>query len=108
MKEYFNTLIKQLKPIKEKLFNPKTAKIFRITYSVVWNLILIGIICFILAVSLGLGVGAGYFASLVKDEYPRSYEELKKISIIMKNRLNYILPMMSFSGIFGRILSGKK
>lgn len=78
MKEYFNTLIKQLKPIKEKLFNPKTAKIFRITYSVVWNLILIGIICFILAVSLGLGVGAGYFASLVKDEYPRSYEELKK------------------------------
>lgn len=56
MKEYFNTLIKQLKPIKEKLFNPKTAKIFRITYSVVWNLILIGIICFILAVSLGLGL----------------------------------------------------
>src|SRR5690606_23110902 len=32
----------------------------------------------ILGVALVLGVGAGYFASLVKDEYPRTYEEMKK------------------------------
>lgn len=78
MKKYSKLSIGTLKSFKEVLSNPKTAKIFRITYSVIWNLILISIIFFILAVSFGVGMGAGYFASLVKDEYPRSYEELKK------------------------------
>lgn len=92
LKEYWDRLIKKLAPLKEKLypiyektkpvrealFNEKTAKAFRITYDVVWNLILIFIIVLVLGVSLVLGVGAGYFASLVKDEYPRSYEEMKK------------------------------
>ncbi|WP_067727512.1 transglycosylase domain-containing protein [Oceanobacillus damuensis] len=57
----------------------KTGKIqrsSRITYDVVWNVILfflvIGLVFFIF---VG-GIGAGYFASLVKDEPIRSYETM--------------------------------
>ncbi|NCU16991.1 transglycosylase domain-containing protein [Pallidibacillus pasinlerensis] len=78
LKEKLNPIINKTKPIKEALFNEKSAKAFRITYDVVWNLILVFTILSILGVALVLGVGAGYFASLVKDEYPRTYEEMKK------------------------------
>ncbi|WP_084034705.1 transglycosylase domain-containing protein [Anaerobacillus alkalilacustris] len=55
----------------------KIFKSFRITYQVVWNLLLIFIICFVsLALFVG-GAGAGYFASLVMDEEIRSKEEMK-------------------------------
>lgn len=78
MREFFNTWLTKMKPIKETLVNPKTAKIFRITYSVIWNFILIFLIFLIIGGALGFGIGAGYFASLIKDEHPRTYEELKK------------------------------
>ena len=55
-----------------------TKKIARISYSVVWNLFLIFIIISILGLSFAGGVGAGYFAALVKDEPVRSKEELRK------------------------------
>src|SRR5699024_8455528 len=49
----------------------------RVTYDVAWNIILIFIVVIgILAVFAG-GVGAGYFASLVKDEPIPSYEEME-------------------------------
>src|SRR5699024_8271961 len=52
----------------------------RVTYVVAWNILLILIvIAGILAVFAG-GVGAGYFASLVKDEPIPSYKE-KEIDI---------------------------
>ena len=60
------------------LKNNKTKKIARISYLVTWNLTLIFIIVSILGFSFAGGVGAGYFAALVKDEPVRSKEELKK------------------------------
>ena len=50
----------------------------RITYDVVWNVILFFIIIGVMGVFFAGGVGAGYFASLVKDEPIRSYEEMEK------------------------------
>src|SRR5690625_1951691 len=50
----------------------------RITYDIVWNVILFFIIVGTITVIFAVGVGAGYFASLVKDEPVRDYEEMKK------------------------------
>lgn len=76
--EKIKPVTNKLKPIKDAIINRKTAMIFNITYSVLWNLILIFIIVLVLVVALGAGVGAGYFASLVKDEEPRSYDDMRK------------------------------
>lgn len=51
---------------------------FRISYDVIWNIILFFIIIGFISLFLGLGVGAGYFASLVKDEPIRSHESMEK------------------------------
>lgn len=56
----------------------KARKSVRVTYGVVWNLFLIFIIITILGLGFAGGAGAGYFASLVKDEPVRSYESLQK------------------------------
>ncbi|WP_087971936.1 transglycosylase domain-containing protein [Oceanobacillus rekensis] len=57
----------------------KTGKVqrsSRITYDVAWNIILFGLVVgFVLLIFAG-GVGAGYFASLVKDEPLRSKETM--------------------------------
>ena len=45
---------------------------------VIWNLSSFSFILIILGVSFAGGLGAGYFASLVKDEPIRSYESMKK------------------------------
>lgn len=58
--------------------NKKTIKGARITYHVIWNLFLIFLIVIVLGSAFAGGVGAGYFASLVKDEPIRSYKNLKK------------------------------
>lgn len=58
--------------------NKKTVKGASITYQVVWNLTLLFIILVVLGGAFAGGVGAGYFASLVKDEPIRSYESMKK------------------------------
>src|SRR5690625_4861603 len=50
----------------------------RITYEVVWNVILFFIIIGAIGIFFAGGVGAGYFVSLVKDEPVRSYESMKK------------------------------
>ncbi|MGO4888736.1 transglycosylase domain-containing protein [Anaerobacillus sp. MEB173] len=54
------------------------AKGFRITYKVLWNLSLLFIVFAIMAVFFVGGAGAGFFASLVKDEKILSYDEMKK------------------------------
>ncbi len=51
---------------------------FRITSQVVWNLLLIFMIIGLMSVFFVGGAGAGYFASLVKDEPIRSYGEMKE------------------------------
>jgi penicillin-binding protein len=43
-----------------------------------WNFILIFFTIVILCISFGVGLGAGFFASLVKDEPIRSYSSMKK------------------------------
>ncbi|MGM8365859.1 transglycosylase domain-containing protein [Virgibacillus sp. W0181] len=50
----------------------------RMTYDVVWNVILLFIIVGMVGIIFAGGIGAGYFASLVKDEPVRSYESMKK------------------------------
>jgi penicillin-binding protein 1B len=58
--------------------NKRTVKSARITYSVVWNLLLLFIIVMVIGAGFAGGAAAGYFASLVKDEPIRSYEQMKK------------------------------
>jgi len=53
-------------------------KTSRITYDVVWNIILFFIIIGAMTMMFAGGVGAGYFASLVKDEPLRDYDEMKR------------------------------
>ncbi|MFC0522303.1 transglycosylase domain-containing protein [Pontibacillus salicampi] len=52
-------------------------KAFRITYDVTWNIILFFLIVGVIGVFFAGGIGAGYFASLVKDEPIRAEEEMK-------------------------------
>jgi penicillin-binding protein len=62
-----------------KIFtNEKAIKGVRITYQVICNLALILFILLLIGGSFAVGLGAGYFASLVKDEPIRSYESMKK------------------------------
>lgn len=78
MKETLQTWISKLQAFFEKITTKKTVKNARIAYQVVWNLFLITLIVLILGTSFAFGVGAGYFASLVKDEPIRSYDSMKK------------------------------
>lgn len=73
-KKKINIILHYLKQI----FHPTNRHYFRITYQVIWNLFLIMIIVGIIGLAFAGGVGAGYFASLVKDEPIRSKEELAK------------------------------
>ena len=68
----------KIKSIIHKLRTKKNAKKTRITLQVIWNLSLLFILLIILGISFAGGLGAGYFASLVKDEPVRSYESMKK------------------------------
>ncbi|MEN2467051.1 transglycosylase domain-containing protein [Ornithinibacillus sp. JPR2-1] len=56
----------------------KIQRVSRITYDVIWNVILFFIILGTIGMFLGAGIGFGYFASLVKDEPIRSYESMEK------------------------------
>ncbi|WP_191560597.1 transglycosylase domain-containing protein [Metabacillus idriensis] len=59
-------------------YRHKTLKGFHITYGVIWNLMLIFFVIGLIAASFGGGLGAGYFASLVKDEPIRTYSSMQK------------------------------
>lgn len=69
---------KQLKSIIDVFTNKQAAKKVRITYQIVWNLTLLFMIVGLIGVTFAGGLGAGYFASLVKDEPIRSYDRMKK------------------------------
>lgn len=60
------------------LTNNRTRKGARITYGVFWNFFLLICITGFTGVAFAGGVGAGYFASLVKDEPIRSSDDMKK------------------------------
>ena len=58
-------------------FNKDISKRLGIVYQVVSNLILLIIVIGLIGICFAGGVGAGYFASLVKDEPIRSYQVMK-------------------------------
>lgn len=67
-----------IRKAKTMLTNKKTVKRARIAYGVVWNLFLLFLTIGIAGGVFAAGAGAGYFASLVKDEPIRSFESMKK------------------------------
>lgn len=56
----------------------KHRKKLLITYNVAWNLFLLFLMLGLMGLAFIGGLGAGYFASLVKDEPVRSYQEMEK------------------------------
>jgi len=78
MNERLKAIMDRLKPTLDLIKSDKTKSFFRISYGVIWNLFLVFFILGVLLTSLAVGVGAGYFASLVKDEPVRSYESMEK------------------------------
>ncbi|MFC4182540.1 transglycosylase domain-containing protein [Saccharococcus thermophilus] len=63
---------------KQTLSLEKAWRYFFIIYEVVWNLFLIFLILILCLICFAVGLGTGYFASLVKDMPIPSYEEMKK------------------------------
>ncbi|WP_243291047.1 transglycosylase domain-containing protein [Bacillus sp. FJAT-47783] len=59
-------------------FYHKHSQKMRIAYGVVWNLLLLFLIIGLIGISFAGGVGAGYFASLIKDEPIRSHDQMEK------------------------------
>ncbi|MGG1629921.1 transglycosylase domain-containing protein [Rossellomorea sp. NRS-1567] len=78
MKEKWNILLEKLDPAIRFFSNTGVQKRARITYGVFWNLSLILLVLFVLGFVFAGGVGAGYFASLVKEEPIRPYDQMKK------------------------------
>lgn len=71
IKEYYRRMV-------EWMEKHNIERKFRITYDIIANIVLVlAVAGFLLLVFAG-GVGAGYFASLVKDEPIQPYEEMKK------------------------------
>ncbi|HLR73876.1 MAG TPA: transglycosylase domain-containing protein [Virgibacillus sp.] len=56
----------------------KIQRTSRITYDVFWNVILFFLVIGFIGLFFAGGIGAGYFASLVKDEPIRSYADMEK------------------------------
>ncbi len=78
MDNFKQILHKYNKKVKEMWKAGKIQRSSRVTYDIVWNIILIFIVVGVVGAVFAFGVGAGYFASLVKDEPIRSYDEMEK------------------------------
>lgn len=78
MYEKWNSILERIKSRLDSFDKEKGAKNARITYGVVWNLLLIAIIAGVVGASFVFGIGAGYFASLTKDVPVTSYAAMKK------------------------------
>ncbi len=63
----------------ESLANMKWMRAFRITGGVIWNLSLLLLIMLVTLTVFAGAVGAGYFASLVKEEPLRSKEDMREL-----------------------------
>ncbi|QDP40889.1 transglycosylase domain-containing protein [Radiobacillus deserti] len=71
-------LAQYIRKIKELWSAGIIQKSSRITYDVVWNIILFFLIVGVIGAFFAGGIGAGYFASLVKDEPVRAQETMEK------------------------------
>lgn len=78
MKDFFQKWKEGLKPVTGFFTDKRTVKGASITYQVVWNLLLLFTIIAVLGTAFAGGAGAGYFASLVKNEPIRGYDTMKK------------------------------
>ena len=81
MKEWIKQLQERFKKLDERIESFASSQIgrrLRITGDVLWNLSLIFIIFLLTVGVFAMSVGAGYFASLVKDEPLRSAEEMRE------------------------------
>lgn len=81
MREWIEQLQERLKKLNERMesfASSENGRRLRITGDVLWNLGLIFIIFLVTAGIFAVSVGAGYFASLVKDEPLRSAEEMRE------------------------------
>ncbi|QSS99260.1 penicillin-binding protein [Pontibacillus sp. ALD_SL1] len=65
-------------PLRKWWEDGKIQKYFRISYDVIWNIVLFFLIVGVIGVFFAAGLGAGYFASLVKDEPIRAKAEMQK------------------------------
>ncbi|WP_257352218.1 transglycosylase domain-containing protein [Pseudalkalibacillus decolorationis] len=74
---YISAFMEKAKHFMKVLDEKNVFKISRITGKVMWNLFLIFIVLAVAGGFFATGVGAGYFASLVKDEPIRTYDEMK-------------------------------
>ncbi|QHA92905.1 transglycosylase domain-containing protein [Bacillus sp. N1-1] len=77
MRELFSTIRQKWNAFIDRLQEYNILSGSRIAYKVIWNLFLIFIVIGLMGTFFAGGVGAGYFASLVKDEPIRSYDEMK-------------------------------
>ncbi|MFD1739314.1 transglycosylase domain-containing protein [Bacillus salitolerans] len=78
MKINKSNLLERLQTFRDIILHRNTVKSARVTYNVVWNLLLVFLVIGLMGLSFAGGAGAGYFASLVKDEPIRSYDSMKK------------------------------
>lgn len=74
LKDLFQQMSKK---IKSTINTGKIQRVFRITYDSIWNIILFFIIIGFIGLFFASGVGAGYFASLVKDEPIHPYDSME-------------------------------
>ena len=73
-----NRAISSVKAFIQYLREKQILKGLRITYKSIWNLILIFAVLCLMGTFFTFGAGAGYFASLVRNEKPLAYSTLKK------------------------------
>src|SRR5690625_4050825 len=76
--DFKKTLQTYSEKVKKTWKTGKIQKVSRLTYDITWNIILFFIIVGFIGLFFGVGVGAGYFAALVKDEPIRIYASMEK------------------------------
>src|SRR5690625_7194343 len=76
--DFKKTLQTYSEKVKKTWETGKVQKVSRLTYDITWNIVLFFIIVGFIGLFFGVGVGAGYFAALVKDEPIRSYASMEK------------------------------
>ncbi|MGM7702351.1 transglycosylase domain-containing protein [Pseudalkalibacillus sp. Hm43] len=75
--DHLTSFIEKIKHFMKVLDDKNIFKFSRITGKVVWNLFLILLVITVAGGFFATGVGAGYFASLVKNEPIRTYNNMK-------------------------------
>ncbi|WP_174614060.1 transglycosylase domain-containing protein [Virgibacillus ihumii] len=76
--DFKQMLHKYTQKVKNAWNEGKIQRSSRITYDVFWNVILFFLVVGVIGAFFVGGLGAGYFASLVKDEPVRSYASMKQ------------------------------